>query len=110
LEILIVQADIDGRITLSPVLQSNCTVSDAVAVYPNPTYGNCWVSIQSASSTPVIMRLYDSKGALVKQQLENVQAGTTQIVLPLNNMAHGIYNLLISWGGGQVKTIKIEKL
>lgn len=106
----IVQTDLNGRQSLSPVLQSNCTVTDAVTVYPNPTYSNCWVSIQTAGSTPVLMRLYDSKGALVKQQLENVQAGTSQIVLPMNNMAKGIYNLLIRWGNGRIKTVKVEKL
>lgn len=106
----IVQEDRDGAQTLSPVLQSNCDISEALTVYPNPTYGNCWLSIQSASSTAVIMRLYDSKGALVKQQLENVAAGASQIAFQTNGLGHGIYNLVVSWGNGNLKTIKIEKL
>ena len=106
----IVQEDRGGAQTLSPVLQSNCNISDALTVYPNPTYGNCWVSIQSTSNTAVLMRLYDSKGALVKQQLENVTAGASQIAFQMNKLGHGIYNLVVSWGNGNQKTVKIEKL
>ncbi|OQP66860.1 hypothetical protein A3860_00380 [Niastella vici] len=106
----IIQEDRDGMQTLSPVLQSNCTVSDAVSVYPNPLYSSCWVSVQSANSTTVMMRIYDTKGVLVKQQLANVQAGTSQIALQINGLSHGLYNLVISWGNGNRKALKIEKL
>ena len=105
----IAQEDKDSRQTLSPVLQSNCNISDGISVYPNPVYNNCWVSVQSASSTTVTMRLYDSKGALVKQQLENVQAGSNQLSFQMNGLPQGIYNLVIGWGSGKVKTVKIEK-
>jgi hypothetical protein len=106
----LVQEDRNGAQTVSPFLQSNCTVSDALAVYPNPVYNSCWVSIQSAGNRTVMMRLYDSKGVLVKQQLESVQTGGSQIAFSMNGLAQGVYNLVVSWGNGNRRTIKIEKL
>jgi hypothetical protein len=105
----VVQQDRDGQQTLSPVLQSNCNISDGVAVYPNPVYTNCWVSVQSANSTTVMMRLYDNKGAFIKQQMESVQAGSNQLGFQMSGLPQGIYNLVIGWGSGKVKTVKIEK-
>lgn len=104
------EVDMNGVQTLSPVLQSNCAISDVVTVYPNPTYGNALVSLQTTSSAPVMLRLYDAKGLLVQQQLQSVQDGVNQLPLPMNSLAHGMYNLVISWGNGKVKTIQIEKL
>lgn len=105
----IMQEDKNGTQSLSPVLQSRCDISDAVSVYPNPAGSQCWVSIQSAGNTTVLMRLYDSKGVLVKQQVEAVQAGSNQIGFQMNGLPQGIYNLVIGWGSGKVKTVKIEK-
>ena len=106
----IVQEDFNGHETYSPVLRSSCSVSETINVYPNPVYNSCWISIQTESSSPIMMRLYDSKGALVLQQLENVQAGTSQIGLQLDNIVHGTYSLVVNWGKGKIKTVKIEKL
>jgi hypothetical protein len=105
----IAQEDRDGRQTLSPVLQSNCNIGDGITVYPNPAFDNCWVSVQSASSTTVTIRLYDNKGALIKQQLESVQAGSNQLAFKMTDIPQGIYNLVVGWGSGKVKTVKIEK-
>jgi type IX secretion system substrate protein len=105
----VVQEDLNGVQTVSPVLYSKCDIGDGVTVYPNPAYSQCWVSVQSASSTTVTMRLYDIKGVLVKQQLEAVQAGSNQIGFQMNGLPQGIYNLVIGWGSGKQKTVKIEK-
>ncbi|HEY8897610.1 MAG TPA: T9SS type A sorting domain-containing protein [Niastella sp.] len=105
----IVQEDKNGIQSLSPVLQSRCEIGDGVSVYPNPAGSQCWVSVQSATNASVVMRLYDSKGLLVKQQLENVQAGSNQIGFQMNGLPQGLYNLVIGWGSGKVKTVKIEK-
>jgi hypothetical protein len=105
----VVQEDRNGVQTISPVLYSKCDIGDAVSVYPNPAYSQCWVSVQSASSTTVTMRLYDSKGTLIKQQLEAVQGGSNQLSFQMNGLPQGIYNLVIGWGSGKLKTVKIEK-
>lgn len=81
----------------------NITLNPAASLY-------CWISIQTATSTLVMMQLYDSGGRLVKQQLENVQAGSNQVSVQLGHLAHGIYSLKVSWGKGMTKTVKIEKL
>jgi len=105
----IAEEDFNGHEMYSPVLRNNCNVSETINVYPNPVYNSCWISLQTESSSPVSLRLYDSKGALVLQQLENVQAGATQIGLRLDNIAHGIYSLVVTWGKRKINTVKIEK-
>lgn len=106
----ITQEDRNGGQTLSPVLQSNCAISDGLSVYPNPVYGQCWINLRSGSSTTAVMRLYDNKGILVKQQLENVAAGASQIAFNMNNLTRGMYSLVVRWGNGNRQTVKIEKL
>ena len=106
----IVQEDVDGRQTLSPVIKCSCAISDAASVYPNPAYTHTLVSIQTESATRVTLQLYDSKGVLVKQQTGNMSAGINQIDLPLGNLAQGIYTLAINWGNGKVKIVQLEKL
>ncbi len=92
----IVQEDRNGyNKSLSPVLQSKCEIGDAVSVYPNPANGQCWVSVQTANSATVVMRLYDSKGVFVRQQLEYVQAGSNQLGFQMNGLPQGVYNLVI---------------
>lgn len=104
------QQDVNGKATVYPMVKSSCTVSDLVSVYPNPAYGNCWLQLQSVNKTKVDMRLYDHKGALVKQLLGNAEAGLTQFDLQVGSLAQGIYSLFVYWGNGNVKTIRIVKL
>ncbi|NML23993.1 T9SS type A sorting domain-containing protein [Pseudoflavitalea sp. G-6-1-2] len=105
----IAQRDIDGRQTYSPVLISKCGQSESIKVYPNPVRNNCWVSIQSETASPVSLRLYDSRGALLQGKSINIQPGSNQIPLSLGGLPTGNYVLVITWNDGKVKVVKLEK-
>ncbi|MEO8406789.1 MAG: T9SS type A sorting domain-containing protein [Chitinophagaceae bacterium] len=103
------EKDIDGRLIISPVLFTNCGMGESVKIYPNPVDQNCQVSIQSATGTIIVMRLYDSKGMLVQQRKKILQNGNNQFEWPMDRFAKGIYSLVISWEDGKTKTVKVEK-
>lgn len=107
----IIEQDIDGRKNYSPVLKSNCSTDKEIFfVYPNPAQNNLWVSLQTEKSGKVTLQMFDSKGALVKQQTENMQSGNNLLGMQLNNLAPGIYSLVVRYGEGKVKVVKVDKL
>jgi len=106
----IVQLADDGHQTISYAVQCNCGVNEVARVFPNPAYGNAWLQLQIATKTKVVMRLYDHKASLIRLQTASAAAGLNQFDLQMNALPQGIYSLVVYWGNGLVKTIKIVKL
>jgi hypothetical protein len=105
----LLQRDIDGQQTYSPVLTTQCGQPESIKVYPNPLQNTCWVNIQSETSEAINLRVYDSRGALLKQQAVNIQAGNNQFALSLNSLTPGSYSLVVTWSDGKVKAIPLQK-
>ena len=105
----LLQRDIDDRQTYSPVLITQCRQPESIKVYPNPVQNTCWVNIQSETSQVINLRVYDSRGALLKQQATEIQAGNNQFALSLNNFTPGSYSLVVTRSDGKVKVIKLQK-
>ncbi|AEW00552.1 hypothetical protein A4D02_24790 [Niastella koreensis] len=105
----IVQQDLDGRETYSPVLVNRCELIESCNAWPNPVYSNCIVAIQSSVSYISTIRLYNSLGALLTQKVVTVQQGNNQFMVPMNNYLPGMYTMVIAGGNRRSTTIKIEK-
>jgi len=105
----VIEEDLDGRQTYSPILTSQCALNESSKVYPNPVVNNCWVSISSDGNSTVTMKLYDNKGALLQQQTRSLQAGNNQLSLSLYGYAPGIYSLVITRDNRTINIIKLEK-
>jgi hypothetical protein len=105
----IMQRDLDGRQTYSPVLMSHCGQPESIKVYPNPVQNNCWVSIQSDAASTIMLRLFDSRGALVQTKAVSIQSGSNQFELSLAGFAAGSYSLALTWSDGKVNVVKLEK-
>jgi hypothetical protein len=107
----IVQTDLDGRSTYSPVLLSDCTDKNYLRVYPNPIIQNkVQVAVYAgAGQKEIILTVYDSKGALVKQQQAKLQAGINYIPVDCSSFAPGLYNLVITLADGKIKVVKLVK-
>lgn len=103
------ERDLDGKLTLSPLLHNDCGRKEELNVFPNPVHQNCWVQIQSENTGALIMRLYDHKGALVQQRRETIQQGNNQFEISMTHLAAGTYALIITWSDGKTKTVKLEK-
>jgi hypothetical protein len=104
----IVEYDIDGRKNISPVLKSSCSPSESFAVYPNPVHNAAIININTNEMATIALRLYDAKGALVKQQQTNLLRGVNLLQLDMTALAAGSYNLIAQWNN-TVKAVKIIK-
>ena len=107
----IIQIDADGRKVYSPVLRSSCGEKEYFNVYPNPILqSNVTVAIfAAANDKEVWMRLFDNKGSLVKLQKEALHPGMNQLIMNVDVLAGGAYNLVISWPDGRMKAVKLIK-
>lgn len=106
----IIEQDIDGHKTYSPVLKNDCSAGiETFFVYPNPAHSSLWVSLQTGKSGTVTIQMFDSKGDLVKQQTGNIQAGNNLLGMQLNTLAPGMYSLLVRFDDGKIKVVKIVK-
>jgi|GEM_PF-1150731 len=106
----IVEYDIDGRKNISSIIKSSCLSSELFTVYPNPVPNTAVVNINISVNemTMLALKLYDAKGALVKQQQTNLLQGSNLVQLNIASLAAGSYNLVASWNS-IVKAVKIIK-
>jgi hypothetical protein len=107
----ILQTDVDNRQTYSPVLHSQCSEKEFFQVYPNPVLQNDIVVAVYASATDkaVQLRLFDSRGALIRQLTEALRPGMNQLPVNLGPVSAGAYNLVVSWPDGRMKAVKLIK-
>jgi hypothetical protein len=105
----ILQRDVDGSQTFSPVLINQCEQNESIKVYPNPVKNDCLVSMQTEINGAATLRLYDSKGRLLQQKQAGIQAGNNQFRISMSGYTQGIYSLVITSNDGKVQVIKLEK-
>jgi hypothetical protein len=98
----IAQFDIDGRVQYSSIIPLSCDGQDGLKVWPNPFTDVLFVNIVSGSRSPVSIRVYDIKGALVSAKQVNILPGSNQFSIDLKALSNGAYQLVIQWNDGQV--------
>ena len=97
------QIDLDGNVHYSSVLRSSCNSTDLVSIWPNPVHDMVFVNIITGSASQAMIRLFDSKGALVKQQKATVLQGSNQLSVDIRSLAKGVYSLTVDWNNGKMK-------
>lgn len=102
------QVDVNGITSFSPVLKNACNSNEIFQVYPNPGKDVLWITLQWGIG-PTHLFLYDAKGALVKQQQENLQSGVNVFTFNISPYPVGSYSLLVKDQHGRAKTVKIQK-
>ncbi|OSZ80583.1 hypothetical protein CAP36_04850 [Chitinophagaceae bacterium IBVUCB2] len=106
----IAQYDIDGRVQYTSIIKATCDVSDIVKVWPNPVKETVFVNINTNSRSKAIIKMFDSKGALIKIQNTELLSGSNQVNMDMGKLPVGIYQLVIEWGNSQMnKTIQVVK-
>lgn len=104
----VAEFDVDGRTQYTSLIPAECGSADYLAVFPNPVQETLFVKIHAASGSPAIIRVFDSKGALVREQRNSLMAGTNNLNVDMSRLASGTYHLLVEWGNGQTrKSVKI---
>ena len=62
-----------------------------IRLYPNPTSNNVFIELNSNVNEVTSLRIYDSKGAIVKESLEQLVFGKNTIELNLVGLEKGVY-------------------
>ena len=107
----IAEYDLDGNVRYSIVLRSSCTATDEVfSLWPNPVRDRIFINIVTSYESQAMIKVFDSKGALVKIQRANVLPGSNQLSIEMASFANGIYSVSADWNNGQSrKTVRVVK-
>lgn len=99
----IVEENIAGKIQLSRVFRSDCNEKQTITIGPNPVRTNAFITIVSDIASKGELKLFDSKGALVKRISVDIRLGSNQFNVDLTNLPAEVYVLMAEWGNGQSK-------
>lgn len=104
----IVAFDADDRTTTSTVEKAFCTLTPALTLSPNPVTEHCYISIQSLTASPIVVKVYNAAGALLKSMQRSLSPGANLIMLDMHNLPGGWYTLAIQWNGNsrQINVLK----
>jgi hypothetical protein len=106
----IAEYDLDERAQYSSILRSSCNATDIFKLWPNPVHDMVFINIVAGNESQAIIKLFDSKGALVKLQSATVLQGNNQFNVDMKSMANGVYSLTMYWNNGQTKqTVQVLK-
>lgn len=107
----IAKYDLDGNVRYSIVLRSSCAATDEVfSLWPNPVRDRAFINIVAGNESQAMIKVFDSKGALVKMQRANVLPGSNQLSIEMASFANGIYSVSADWNNGQSrKTARVVK-
>jgi hypothetical protein len=106
-------ADLLDRITALENKLGNNSINSKIntlSIRPNPSHDMVSVSIVSAEASRAVIKIVDSKGALVKQKQADVVKGNNRFDIDIRELASGMYLVSAVWNNGGVnKTITLIK-
>jgi hypothetical protein len=106
----IAEIAINGRAHYTGILMSNCASPDVFRVWPNPVREILFINIVATDPSAATIKIFDSKGSLVKIQSATVLRGSNQLNVGMQFLANGVYSLAVYWNKGQSKkTLQILK-
>lgn len=101
----IAQYDIGGRVTYTSMLRASCNNTDVFKVWPNPFIDKIFMNITASSLSQATIKMFDSKGALVKKQTAILLNGNNLLNVEIKGLAGGAYHLSVEWDNGQIKKV-----
>jgi hypothetical protein len=107
----IAQYDLDDRVQYTNVIRSSCSLTEKFTLWPNPTNGALFLNIAARNESQVVIKIFDSKGSLVKVQNAKILPGSNQIRTDIESLADGVYSLQVVWNNGDQmkKTVQVIK-
>lgn len=102
--------DLNGSVQYAGILRSGCNQTDEFRLWPNPVHDKMFINIVAVNASKANIKIYDSKGALVKLQQVNILRGSNQLAVDVTTLAKGFYSIMVDWHSGQIKkTIQVAK-
>jgi hypothetical protein len=106
----IAEYDLNGRVQYTNVIRSSCTVTDMFTLWPNPVHDAVFINIVTNKESQAVIKVFDSKGALIKMQRATVLQGSNHLSVDMISLASGVYSLSVEWNNGQMrKTMQLLK-
>ena len=106
----IAEHDLDGRSQFTSIVHSSCNTTNMFNLWPNPVHGKTFINITADNASQVMIKVFDSKGALVKMQRAIVLQGSNQISVDIKALSSGVYSLSVDWNNGLMKkTVQVLK-
>lgn len=99
----IAQYDLDGKVQYTGMLRAACNTMDVFRLWPNPAHDIVFINIASSNKSQAVIKIFDSKGALVKIQGATVWPGSNQLGVDMKSLVIGMYSLTVDWNNGQMK-------
>jgi hypothetical protein len=99
----IAQYDLDRRVTYTNIIRSTCSQKDVFNVWPNPFTDRILIDLTADRQSTAMIKIFDSKGALVKKQEATVLNGINQLTVYPGTLPAGVYGLTVEWGNGQMR-------
>ena len=102
----------DGTFTYSNIqtLVRKETSKESIKLYPNPTYNDVYLTIESASNTVKKIEIVDMLGKVYQEMSLNVIKGQNQQTLDVRALPIGAYFLIAKDNKGRGQTIRFIKL
>jgi len=106
----IAEYDINGNVEYTSINETDCSAGDNIKAWPNPVEGQLFININTVNASSANIKLFDSRGALVNLQNNDLLNGSNQLNINMSNLAAGVYFVRIEWNNSQnSKTIKVIK-
>ena len=88
------QIDLDGKSTYSKQIDLVVnTNGNVVNVYPNPAKDNVSIEYTSNNNASLSLQVIDMSGRIIKQVQAKIASGNNAILLPLDGVSAGMYQL-----------------
>ncbi|MBC7936692.1 MAG: T9SS type A sorting domain-containing protein [Rhizobacter sp.] len=97
--------NLNGSIQYTDIHSSPCNTNGLFIVWPNPVHDVLFINLSATNQSPAVIKLFDSKGALVKIQRPAILPGSNQLRVDMRSLAAGIYALSLDWENGRMKKI-----
>jgi len=102
----IAQYDLDGSVQYSSIIRSGCVATEEFGVWPNPVRDKAYLNITLDKASLLMVKVYDSKGMVVKVQQAALSEGNNQVIVGMQSLASGTY-LLSAENNTRVYTVKL---
>jgi hypothetical protein len=105
----IAEHDLDGSAHYTTTIRADCDSQEPFKVWPNPVKDMLYINGTVTVTTGATIKLFDSKGALVRQQSATLQRGNNLLIMDVMGIAPGLYVAVITYSNGKPQIQKLMK-
>jgi hypothetical protein len=106
----IAEFDLDGKKQYTSINRADCGNVETWKAWPNPVDQQLFLTISVVNGSQAMIRLFDSRGALLREQRNTLMSGSNQLNVDMQRLPAGTYHVVATWDNGQTqRSVKIIK-